>query len=133
MAKHITGYHEKSILDLINRWPEGKKLTWDNLCGKLVDVIGKRPTRQSLSSHKIIAEFFNNKKGKIKLGDVSIVKPANLKIASQRIRRLEAENETLKALNDKYLEQMKVWLYNAHIKQISKEELNNPLPPKYFK
>ncbi|TAI92156.1 hypothetical protein EG331_03975 [Pectobacterium versatile] len=69
----------------------------------------------------------------MKLGDVSIVKPANLKIASQRIRRLEAENETLKALNDKYLEQMKVWLYNAHIKQISKEELNNPLPPKYLK
>jgi hypothetical protein len=28
-------------------------------------------------------------------------------VASQRIRRLEAENEALKALNERYLEQFK--------------------------
>ncbi|EJN6686839.1 hypothetical protein OFH99_005156, partial [Escherichia coli] len=56
----------------------------------------------------------------------------NLKVASQRIKRLEAENEALKALNERYLEQFKVWLYNAHLKQITIEELNNPLPAKYL-
>ncbi|WP_411201676.1 hypothetical protein [Kosakonia cowanii] len=117
MAKHINSYHEKKIVDFINKWPVDNKLTWDVLCDKLVGIIDKRPSRQSLSSHVRIADS---------------VKPANLKVASQRIRRLEAENEALKELNDGYLEQFKVWLYNAHLKQITIEELNNPLPVKYL-
>ncbi|HBZ2300359.1 TPA: hypothetical protein MG838_27820, partial [Klebsiella pneumoniae] len=64
------------------------------------------------------------KKATIKSGALQTVKPANLKVASQRIRRLEAENEALKALNERYLEQFKVWLYNAHLKQITIDELN---------
>lgn len=62
MAKHINGYHEKKIVDLINTWPIDNKLTWDILCDKLIGVIGKRPSRQSLSSHVKIAESFNVKK-----------------------------------------------------------------------
>lgn len=132
MAKHINGYHEKKIVDLINTWSIDEKLTWDALCDRLVRIIGKRPSRQSLSSHVRIAESFSVKKATIKSGAIHTVKPANLKVASQRIRRLEAENEALKALNERYLEQFKVWLYNAHLKQITIEELNNPLPAKYL-
>ncbi|MBA5239167.1 hypothetical protein H2Y54_21870 [Pectobacterium aroidearum] len=132
MAKHINGYHEKKIVDLINTWPIDNKLTWDILCDKLIGVIGKRPSRQSLSSHVRIAESFNVKKAIIKSGEVYTVKPANLKVASQRIRRLEAENEALKALNFRYLEQFEIWIYNAHLKKITLEELNNPLPAKYL-
>lgn len=132
MAKHINSYHEKKIVDFINKWPVDNKLTWDVLCDKLVGIIDKRPSRQSLSSHVRIAESFNVKKATIKSGVIHTVKPANLKVASQRIRRLEAENEALKELNVRYLEQFKVWLYNAHLKQITIEELNNPLPVKYL-
>lgn len=132
MAKHINGYHEKNIIDIINTWPIDKKLTWDALCDRLIGVIGKRPSRQSLSSHVRIAESFNAKKTTIKSGEIHTVKPANLKIASQRIKRLEAENENLKAINNRYLEQFEIWLYNSHIKKITIEELNNPLPKKYF-
>ncbi|MBS4433267.1 hypothetical protein E2566_08120 [Pectobacterium punjabense] len=132
MAKHINGCHEKKIVDLINTWPIDNKLTWDILCDKLIGVIGKRPSRQSLSSHVKIAESFNVKKTIIKSGEVHTVKPANLKVASQRIRRLEAENEALKALNSRYLERFEIWIYNAHLKKITLEELNNPLPAKYL-
>ncbi|EON2890818.1 hypothetical protein ACNDCI_000561 [Escherichia coli] len=132
MAKHINGYHEKKIVDVINTWSIDEKLTWNALCDRLVRVIGKRPSRQSLSCHVRIAESFNVKKTTIKSGVIHTVKPANLKVASQRIKRLEAENEALKALNERYLEQFKVWLYNAHLKQITIEELNNPLPAKYL-
>ncbi|HFO6456105.1 TPA: hypothetical protein ACHKQ3_005294, partial [Escherichia coli] len=110
MAKHINGYHEKKIVDVINTWSIDEKLTWNALCDRLVRVIGKRPSRQSLSSHVRIAESFNVKKTTIKSGVIHTVKPANLKVASQRIKRLEAENEALKALNERYLEQFKVWL-----------------------
>ncbi|ENP7497192.1 hypothetical protein ACEC68_004461, partial [Salmonella enterica] len=46
MAKHITGYDEKNITNVINNWNKDEKLTWDALCDKLVKIIGKRPSRQ---------------------------------------------------------------------------------------
>ncbi|MGC0983883.1 hypothetical protein WKH15_05000 [Pantoea agglomerans] len=132
MAKHITGYDEKRIINVINTWNKGEKLTWEALCDKLVKIIGKRPSRQSLSSHIKVADCFNSKKKLLKSG-VTVtcaVKPANLKIACERIKRLETENEALIALNNKYLEQFKIWLYNAHLKKITVDELNRPLPIK---
>ncbi|HFT3433949.1 TPA: hypothetical protein ACHV5N_001433 [Klebsiella variicola] len=132
MAKHITGYDEKLITNVINTWNKDEKLTWDALCDKLVKIIGKRPSRQSLSSHVKVADCFNSKKQILKssVTEENVVKPANLKIACQRIKRLETENEALIALNNKYLEQFKIWLYNAHLKQITIDELNHPLPKK---
>ena len=71
MAKHINGYHEKKIVDVINTWSIDEKLTWDALCDRLVRIIGKRPSRQSLSSHVRIAESFSVKKATIKSGSLS--------------------------------------------------------------
>jgi len=132
MAKHITGYDEKLIMKVINTWNDDEKLTWETLCDELINIIGKRPSRQSLSSHVKIADCFNSKKKLLKsvVTGTSVVKPANLKIACQRIKRLEIENEALIALNNKYLEQFKIWLYNSHLKQITVDELNRPLPKK---
>ncbi|XOQ11653.1 MAG: Transposase [Serratia liquefaciens] len=132
MAKHITGYDEKSITNVINNWNKDEKLTWDALCDKLVKIIGKRPSRQSLSSHIKVSDCFNSKKKILKLSikETRSIKPANLEIACQRIKRLETENEALIALNNRYLEQFKIWLYNSHLKQITVEELNRPLPVK---
>lgn len=62
MAKHITGYDEKSITNVINNWNKDEKLTQDALCDKLVKVIGKRPSRQSLSSHVKVSDCFNSKR-----------------------------------------------------------------------
>ncbi|MGC6655576.1 hypothetical protein [Pantoea sp. EEL5] len=132
MAKHITGYDEKLIMKVINTWNDEEKLTWEALCDELIKVIGKRPSRQSLSSHVKIAHCFNSKKMLLKAGvrETCFVRPANLKIACQRIKRLETENEALIALNNKYLEQFKIWLYNSHLNQITVDELNRPLPKK---
>lgn len=131
MAKHISNIQIKYILSVIDRWSEKEKLTWDGLCDKVAAGIGKRPTRQSLSSHTIVSECFNEKKDKLKRGDIKITKPANLKVAIQRIKRLEGENKMLSKINDKYLEQFLKWQYNAHIRQVTLEDLNSPLPKKY--
>ncbi|EAN0296410.1 hypothetical protein D7X27_14660, partial [Salmonella enterica] len=100
MAKHITGYDEKRITNVINNWNKDEKLTWDALCDKLVKIIGKRPSRQSLSSHVKVSDCFNSKKKILKFGikETCSIKPANLEIACQRIKRLETENEALIAL-----------------------------------
>ncbi|KKF35542.1 hypothetical protein [Erwinia tracheiphila] len=118
--------------NVINTWNKDEKLTWDALCDKLVKNIGKRPSRQSLSSHIKVADCFNSKKKLLKAGvmETNVVKPANLQIACERIKRLETENKALMALNNKYLEQFKIWLYNAHLKQITVDDLNYPLPKK---
>nr|WP_261666958.1 hypothetical protein [Erwinia mallotivora] len=95
MAKHISKIDEVNIINIIKTWSDDEKLTWDFLCDSLTDIVGKRPTRQSLSSHPLIAESFNEKKLKIKRGEKEVIKPANLIIASKRIKRLQAEVETL--------------------------------------
>jgi hypothetical protein len=51
-----------------------------------------------------------------------------LRVASERIARLEAENQRLAAENNALLEQFARWAYNAHTRNLAKEFLNNPLP-----
>jgi hypothetical protein len=130
MAKHLSRLDEKNIIHVINIWPHNQKLTWEALCDEVTLIIGKRPTRQSLSSHSLIAEVFNEKKVKIKRGDKEIVKPANLKIAAQRIKRLQAEVESLTKINNKLSEQFVVWQYNALLHQVTREQLERPLTKK---
>ena len=130
MAKHLSSLDEKNIIHVINIWPHNQKLTWEALCDEVTLIIGKRPTRQSLSSHPLIAEVFNEKKVKIKRGDKEIVKPANLKIAAQRIKRLQAEVESLTKINNKLSEQFVVWQYNALLHQVTREQLERPLSKK---
>ncbi|WP_261641523.1 hypothetical protein [Erwinia mallotivora] len=130
MAKHISKIDEVNIINIIKTWSDDEKLTWDFLCDSLTDIVGKRPTRQSLSSHPLIAESFNEKKLKIKRGEKEVIKPANLIIASKRIKRLQAEVETLTKINNQLLEQFVVWQYNALLYQITPEMLSQQLADK---
>lgn len=130
MAKHLSRLDEKNIIDFINVWPHNQKFSWEALCDEVTIIIGKRPTRQSLSSHLLIAEVFNEKKLKIKRGEKGIIKPANLKIAAQRIKRLQAEVESLTKINNKLSEQFVIWQYNALLHQVTREQLEKPLSKK---
>ncbi|PAW34904.1 hypothetical protein CIL06_03930 [Pantoea vagans] len=131
MAKHLSIIQIRYIVGVINRWSENEKLTWDALCDKVSSGIGKRPSRQSLSSHKSVEESFKLKKEQLKHGEDKTIKPANRNAAIQRIKRLEAENKALLKENNGYLEQFHRWQYNAHIRQITLEDLDSPLPKKY--
>ena len=46
----------------------------------------------------------------------------------QRLDRLEAENERLSAENERLLLQFILWLYNAEIRGVTKEQLSAPMP-----
>lgn len=131
MAKHISIIQIRYIVGVINRWSQNEKLTWDALCDKVSSDIGKRPSRQSLCSHKSIEESFKLKKEQLKHGEDKSIRPANINAAIQRIKRLEAENKALLKENTGYHEQFHRWQYNAHIRQITLEDLNSPLPKKY--
>ncbi|RRZ87004.1 hypothetical protein [Erwinia sp. 198] len=130
MAKHLDNKDISIIKNTIAGWDSEKtgKLSWEYLCDRLEPLIGKRPTRQSLGLHKDIVMAFNLKKKNIKSGNDEEKRPANLKVASQRIRNLELKNkilaEELRSLEERFV----VWQYNAIHNGISFEQLNNGLP-----
>ncbi|MDT4834792.1 hypothetical protein FQZ97_684420 [compost metagenome] len=126
MAKHLTSKDVVTLITLIDSW-EGK-LTWELLCDAALPLIGTRPTRQTLSSHAQIKAAFGHKKEQQKTGFVSSKRPPSLRIAEQRIRRLENENDRLKAENSELLVRFTKWQYNAYKHGVSKEKLDADLP-----
>lgn len=128
MAKHLTTKDINRIKSTIQTW--NGKLTWDSLCESVKPHIGKKPTRQSLSMHKDIVNAYLLKKEKLKHEENSLKKPANLRIAAQRIKNLEAENEILKKQNTRYKEQFTLWQYNSYKYGLKPHQLNEPLHAK---
>lgn len=127
MAKHLTTQDIESIINIIHAHDSGK-LTWDGVCDASEPLVGKRPTRQSLSANKAIREAFRAKKAALKLKVPSKPKPSSLTVAADRISRLQSENEMLKRKNDALLEQFVVWQYNAYKYGMREDQLNAPLP-----
>jgi hypothetical protein len=75
-----------------------------------------------------IEKAFSACKQRIKEGFSELSIPPTLKVAAERISRLERENERLKQENRHLLEQFVVWQYNAHIHGLDERELNRALP-----
>jgi len=130
MAKHLDDKDISIIKNTIAGWDSEKsgKLSWEYLCDRLESLIGKRPTRQSLGLHKDIVMAFNIKKKNIKSGNDEEKRPANLKMASQRISNLEFKNKVLAEEIRSLEERFVVWQFNAINYGISFEQLNNGLP-----
>ena len=126
MAKHLTSKDINILANLIDSW-EGK-LGWEALCDAAAPFVGVRPTRQTLNSHAQIKAAFGRKKEQQKTGFASTKKPMSLSIAAQRIKRLENENDRLKAENASLLERFLKWQYNAYKHGVSQEKLEADLP-----
>lgn len=126
MAKHLSERDIGLIVGLIDSW-EGK-LGWDSLLDAAVPLIGTRPARQTLALQEKIRSAFDLQKARAKSGFVQLKPPASLKVAEQRIRRLEAEKYRLEGENARLLERFMRWQYNAHKFNVSAEKLDAPLP-----
>lgn len=127
LAKHLTKGDVEAILNIIYGHNE-EKLTWEYICEAAEKVVGKKPTRQSLSANKIISEAFKIRKKSLKTKEIVKPKPASLTIAADRISRLESEIDILKKKNDALLERFVVWQYNAYKHGLKEHQLNQPLP-----
>lgn len=127
MAKHLTKRDVKAILNIIHAH-NGDKLVWEDICEAAEPVVGKRPTRQSLSANVDIKDAYKTKKASLKLRAPSAPKPSSLTAAADRIARLQSENEMLRRKNDALLEQFVVWQYNSYKHGVKEHQLNAPLP-----
>ncbi|MEN4602338.1 hypothetical protein ABEG90_06910 [Pantoea agglomerans] len=131
MAKHLTNKDLQIIINCIAGWQSSKqgKFTWENLCDSVTELLGKRPTRQSLSQHTAIVRAFELQKKNIKSGASEVKRPANLNIASQQIRNLQLKNESLKEEVRVLKQQFIIWQFNAYKYGIKEYQLNAPLMP----
>ena len=126
MAKHLSERDIDLVVGLIDGW-EGK-LSWDALGDAVEPLIGTRPARQTLALQERVRSAFDHQKARLKSGYTKVKPPASLRIAEQRIRRLEAENSRLEHENARLLERFMRWQYNAHKFNVSAEKLDVPLP-----
>lgn len=114
-------------MELLDGWKG--TLTWDALSEASLRAIGMNPTRQTLSRIVRIQDAFAAAKARIRVGDGEVRKvPHSIKLAADRIARLENENARLSRENAALLEQFVVWQYNAYVKGMTQAELNRPLP-----
>lgn len=120
MARRLTNSDIKKIIESINTWSLSNKITWEGLCDHVAKKIGKRPTRQSLYMHKDIVEAYEGKKGLARIKSKSHVRPANLKVAAERIERLETKIEQhAKTINNQqeYISKLLVFCSRYNIRE----------------
>ncbi len=126
MAKHLSDTDVERIVELLDGWRE--KLVWENLCNACLPVIGAKPARQTLMKFVRIKNAFAAAKKRLKAGIPEIPAPPSMRVAIERIARLERENERVKRENIELLQQFVVWQYNAHVHGLSDQELQKALP-----
>ncbi|EKD74305.1 MAG: hypothetical protein ACD_45C00005G0010 [uncultured bacterium] len=125
MAKHITDYDVERIVEILDGWRD--KLTWKALCDACSPVIGTKPSRQTLLKFSRITMAYDVCKIRLK-EHAPVCTPPSMRVAVERINRLEQENERLKRENLGLLQQFVVWQYNTCARGLSEHDLNKALP-----
>ena len=127
MAKHLNHRDVQAIVNLIHGW-SGGKLTWDAICEAAEPLVGKKPTRQSLSSHEEISNAYKVVKKGLKNAGPQKRLPGSLKLAADRIAKLERELARMKEENRALKQKFVVWQYNAYKHGIKEYQINQSLP-----
>ncbi|HSW48404.1 MAG TPA: hypothetical protein VLG67_04990, partial [Candidatus Saccharimonadales bacterium] len=125
LAKHLTDKDIERVVEILDGWRD--KLTWEALCDACAPVIGKKPVRQTLLKFSRITMAYDACKTRLK-EDAPIRTLPSMRVAVERINRLEQENERLKCENARLLQQFIVWQYNAYAHGLGNHQLNKALP-----
>lgn len=125
--KRLSSRDIADICGILDGW--SGKLTWDALIDAISIRMGRSYTRQALDRHERIKIAFTMRKKSLRYKDGKTETDSpELQKTLERLERLKAENERLNAENTQLLEQYARWAYNAKIKGLSEQYLNQPLP-----
>lgn len=129
-AKNIDGVVIDAIVGILDGW--SGKLTWGLLIESIEQRTRARYTRQALDRHVRIKDAYALSKQRISHAPNVAAKKelssAEVVALEERFERTRAENARLTLENERLLEQFVRWAYNAHLRGLTKEFLNSPLP-----
>mgnify|MGYP000618460835 CR=1 FL=1 len=131
MPQRLTQENKSAIIEMIIGFHG--KISWQLIIDEIFVRLGIKVSRQALDRHSEIKRAYEvrkksiqgelSNKPQVRTGAVALVK------SLEKIQRLESKNEILIAENKALKEQFIVWAYNAYIKGLDEEKLNQPLPP----
>lgn len=127
-GKNITPEIKTQIFEILEGWKG--KLTWE----LLIEAIAKRTlqdyTRQTLYGHEEIRSAFVAKKERVPLATEGRKKlyKAEEAFESERNLKLKEENARLQAHLDFLIEKFNRWTYNAYIRGVTEQQLEQPIP-----
>ncbi|GGP26761.1 hypothetical protein [Silvimonas amylolytica] len=129
-AKNLNDEIINLVTGLLDGW--SGKITWDLLIDAIEVRLRTRYTRQALHAHARIKLAYQTTKDRLadspKVAEPLKLSEAEVVAQTERLKRLEAENRRLQLENERLLEQFVTWVYNAHLKGLTKEFLGRPLP-----
>lgn len=128
-AKNLTSADIERIVAILDGW--AGKLSWELLIAAISRHLKITYTRQALNSHQRIKAAFTLRKEK--LSGVSAIErkkleSPELRVALDRLARVEGENQRLRMENDRLLEKFATWAYNGHTRGLTEDFLSQPLP-----
>ncbi|WP_134742816.1 hypothetical protein [Escherichia coli] len=127
MSKKLTKSEKNMILDTIWGWSDSS-ITWEQLCEECSVFLKSRPSRQTLSYHKDIANAYLSKKKGIVDNANKFKKTSSLINASKIIFNLESRIKHLEEENRNLKEQFIKWQFNAYKYDIKEHQLEEELP-----
>lgn len=125
---HLNEKDIEAICSILDGW--SGKLTWEALIAETGKRIGQEFTRQTFNRHTRIKKAYDLRK--VALRDNHgrpEVRSVELQKALEVIDRLRAENQRLKAENDRLLERFVRWSNNSISRGVTMEQLDHPLVP----
>ena len=131
--KNITAYDERDIINILQRWPLGRKLAWEEL-RKFISIkrncnLNKIWTRQSLGNNDPIYTAFDvTKKRLIKNRMVNSTKAKSNEKYEEIIQRLQSELAETKIKYEALLLRHTQLSYNASQLENGNHLLIDPLP-----
>lgn len=119
--RHLNNKDIDNVLDIINSWPRNEKLTWLPLIYKIEKLLFIKKSANALRNHKLIYQAYKAKKEGFNIVTSEI--PIDLKVAHDRIEKLESTLETYKATISRYDLVFLTMQKNAYKKGLTEDDL----------
>lgn len=125
---HIKPAHITAIQHLIRSWGE-EKLSWEAVCEAAEPILNYKPSRSGLSSHAGVLEAFQARKQGLRSQPTKTRPlPGSLASAARQLAAKDAEIAELRRTIIKFEERFERWQYNARLRRVTLEQLDEPLP-----